>query len=193
MERIEIIPGLIVDEEMHQHAVRGLAEHTPAEKLTWETFADENSWLLVPDPDGAGYKAELVLRRDKDHTVKINLWMSPDLRAGAEPQPHNHPWEFSAYVLMGGYTEQRYRVVDGAVRTETQEHERGGHNHVPLDVYHEVTKIHDPGKTLTLMVCGQGRKGEWGYLNLTSGKFEKNQPDPTFKERMVALNPRMAR
>ncbi|MFG2684336.1 hypothetical protein [Streptomyces sp. NPDC048392] len=191
MERVEIVPGLIVDEEMYERAVQGLAEHAPDQKLTWEAFTNEASWLLVPDPDGAGYKAELVMSREAERTIKINLWMSPDLRAGETPAPHNHPWQFDAFVLMGGYTEQRYKLVDGQVHTETQTHEAGGRNHLPLDEYHEVTKIHEPARTLTLMVCGEGRKGDWGYLDPATGKVEANQPDPTFKARLVALNPRM--
>lgn len=191
MERIEIIPGLIVDEEMYQRAVRGLEQHAPSGKLTWEAFTDEHGWLLIPDPDGAGYKGELVVRREEDCTVKINLWMAPDLRAGAEPAPHNHPWEFRAHVLMGGYTEQRYQVLDGEVHAEARSHDAGGQNHVPLDVFHEVTHVHTPARTLTLMVCGQGRKGNWGYLDVDTGAFEENQADPTFKARLQTLNPRL--
>ncbi|MGY4969559.1 hypothetical protein ACWGCC_10055 [Streptomyces nigrescens] len=191
MKPIEIIPGLTVDKEMYQSAVEGLAAFAPDEKLTWESFADERSWLLIPDPDGSGYKAELVVRRAAESTIKINLWMSPDLRAGSAPQPHNHPWEFVAHVLMGGYTEQRYQVIDGTVHTATQTHKAGGENHLPLDVFHEVTQIHAPGRTLTLMICGKGRKGDWGYLDPESGAFEANRPDPEFRDRLVALNPRM--
>lgn len=95
MERVEVIPGLIVDEEMYERAVRGLEQHAPGEKLTWEAFTDEHSWLLVPDPDGAGYKGELVVRREEDCTIKINLWMAPDLRAGAEPAPITTPGSFA--------------------------------------------------------------------------------------------------
>lgn len=191
MELVEIIPGLIVDEEMYERARKGLAEHASEEKLTWETFTDEYSWLLIPAPDGTGYKAELVLRQEEALTIKVNLWMSPDLRAGGTPRPHSHPWKFTAHVLMGGYTEQRYEALNGKVHAETQIHRAGGQNHVPLSVFHEVTEIHAPARTLTLMICGQGRKGDWGYLDVETGAFEANQPDPTFKARLQALNPRM--
>ncbi|WP_327356340.1 hypothetical protein [Streptomyces sp. NBC_01304] len=193
MERVEIIPGVVVDEEMHEHATQGLAEHAPGENVPWETFADGTSWLLVPGPDGAGYKAELVVRREEHHTIKFNLWMSPDLRAGAGPRPHNHPWEFTAFVLMGGYTEERYQVVDGVVRAWTQIHEAGGRNHLALNVFHEVTEIHAPARTLTLMLCGQGRERDWGYLDIATGAFEANQADPAFETRLQALNPRARR
>lgn len=39
-------------------------------------------------PDGRGYKAELVLRREESRTRKINLWFAPGLRDGASPKPH---------------------------------------------------------------------------------------------------------
>lgn len=191
MERVEVIPGLIVDEEMHEHAARGLERHAPDERLTWEAFTDEHSWLLIPDPDGAGYKGELVVHRREDRTIKINLWMAPDLRAGASPAPHNHPWAFRAHVLMGGYTEQRYQVLDGRVHAETRSHMASGENDVPLDVFHEVTHIHAPARTLTLMVCGEGRTGNWDYLDVATGTFEENPADPTFKARLLALNPRL--
>jgi hypothetical protein len=160
-------------------------------EITWGDFIDQDNWFFVPDPDGVGYKAEYLVLRSEDRTVKINLWMKPDLRAGDAPMPHNHPWPFTAYVLMGGYTESRYEVVDGKVTTTTEEHRAGDKNHVPLDLFHEVTEIHDPGRTLTLMVCGRGNKGQWGYIDPNTGEFRPNQPDPTFLERAREINPRM--
>lgn len=193
MEQVRIIPGLTVDREMYERVVAGLAEHAPEESLTWEVFTSEDGWTLVPNPDGVGYKAELVLRRSPDVTIKVNLWMRTDLRAGQEPQPHGHPWPFTAHVLLGGYDEQRYELVDGKVSTTTMTHSAGGANHLPLHVFHEVTDIHEPGRTVTLMICGKGTKGDWGYLDPVTGTITANQdmPDPTFKQRMVAINPRM--
>ncbi|MDQ0604285.1 hypothetical protein QF037_008630 [Streptomyces canus] len=191
MQTVQVVPGLIVDEELFDATVHGLEQYAPSESLTWEDFTSEDRWLLVPDPDGLGYKAELVLRREEDRTVKVNLWMAPDLRDGAKPQPHNHPWEFTAHILAGGYTEQRYELVDGQVVTETRVHEAGGTNHMPLSSFHEVTHIQVPGRTLTLMVCGAGRQGAWEYLDPDTGEVEPNRPDPGFREGLAALNPRM--
>lgn len=186
-----IVPGLTVDEELFDATVDGLARFAPDESLTWAEFTSEDRWLLVPDSDGVGYKAEAVLRREEGRTVKVNLWLAPDLRDGEESRPHNHPWEFTAHILAGGYTEQRYEVVDGQVVTETQVHAAGGANEVPLSTFHEVTDIQAPGRTLTLMVCGTGREGDWGYLDPATGEVEPNRPDPGFRERLIALNPRM--
>ncbi|GHE14689.1 hypothetical protein [Streptomyces alanosinicus] len=191
MDRVEVVPGLAVDLDLYEAAVNGLKEHAPEETLAWETFTSPESWTLVPDPDEQGYKGELVLRREDSHTRKINLWFAPDLRDGQSPKPHNHPWEFTSHVLSGAYTEQRYTLVDGKVATETHTHTAGGSNHLPLDVYHEVTAISEPGRTLTLMLCGAGRQGAWGYLDPETGRTYDNTPDTSFRDRLVALNPRM--
>ncbi|MGW2998703.1 hypothetical protein [Streptomyces sp. NPDC001155] len=191
MKSAQIIPGLAVDEEMFDAAFSGLAAHAPDEHLTWDSFTNEQNWTLIPDPDGVGYKAEYLLRREAETTIKINLWFRPDLRDGEKPKPHNHPWPFTAHILLGGYTEQRYEVVDGKVTSTTQSHRVGEQNDVPLEIFHEVTAITEPGRTLTLMVCGAGRKGEWGYIDPESGEFEANRPDPGFRARLVAINPRL--
>ncbi|KUN02094.1 hypothetical protein AQI95_28875 [Streptomyces yokosukanensis] len=193
MEKVHIIPGLTVDREMYESALAGLAEHAHEQTLTWARFTSEDAWTLVPDPDGFGYKAELVLRRSADVTIKVNLWRGPDLRDGERPTPHGHPWPFTAHVLLGGYDEQRYGLLDGKVSTTTMTHRAGGANHLPLHVFHEVTRIHEPGRTVTLMICGKGTKGDWGYLDPETGTITPNQDvsGPTFRQRMVAINPRM--
>jgi hypothetical protein len=105
--------------------------------------------------------------------------------------PHGHPWDFTAYVLMGGYTEDRYQVVDGKVLTEKATHRAGDKNNVPIDLFHEVTEILEPGRTLTLMICGEGTQGQWGYINPETGEFRLNQSDPSFMERARLINPCM--
>lgn len=94
-------------------------------------------------------------------------------------------------MLLGGYSEDRYTLDRaGGVRSEHGvEHGAGGVNTVPLATYHEVTAIHDPGRTLTLMVCGPGERGRWGYLDPATGRHHAAAPDPDFGERLKALNP----
>ncbi|MEU3186016.1 hypothetical protein ABZ707_17710 [Streptomyces sp. NPDC006923] len=193
MPEVQVLPGLPVNEDLFDAAVRGLADFAPDDAITWEDFTSEDRWLLVPRPDGLAYKAELLVRREESRTVKVNLWLGPDRRGGEQPRPHNHPWEFTAHVLRGGYTEERYELVDGELVTETRVHEAGGTNHVPLSTFHEVTRIAAPGGTLTLMVCGAGRKGAWGYIDPETGRTEPHQPDPSFRQHLAALNPRMGR
>ncbi|MCI2422492.1 hypothetical protein MOQ72_34200 [Saccharopolyspora sp. K220] len=69
------------------------------------------------------------------------------------------------------------------------EHRAGGRNDVPRSVYHEVIEIHEPGRTLSLMVCGRGERGAWGYLDTSTGLHTPTSPDPDFKAKLRQLNP----
>jgi len=84
----EVIPGLVLDEQLHGAAAEGLAVHAPAQSaLTWEAFSDATRWWLVPSPDDddagvpLGYKAEFVVTQTADLTIKVNIWYRPDLRS----------------------------------------------------------------------------------------------------------------
>ena len=189
MNRVDVKAGLIVDQEMYDAVVEGLTANAPGESLSWDAFTTPRRWLLVPDVDGQGYKAELLVRREPARTVKVNAWMAPDLRAGDVPRPHNHPWPFRSYVLMGGYDETRYQLVNGTVLSEPRTHTQGAYNEMSLEEYHEVTRIHVPGRTVTLMVCGAGRNDAWGYLDVATGAFEPHSLDPAFQAHKEALNP----
>jgi hypothetical protein len=191
MKTIIIVPGLELTEAMYEAAAPGVAAHAPEfAPLTWERFTAPSDWWLVPDDCGDGYKAELVLREDAQAAVKLNLWFLPDLRGGEQSRPHSHPWDFRAHVLLGGYSEDRYVPDAGAVRAERAvEHRSGGVNAVPRTVYHEVTEVHEPGRTLTLMVCGRGERGAWGYLDTSTGQHLPVPPDPKFGTRLRVLNP----
>ncbi|MEU7044920.1 hypothetical protein AB0A77_28230 [Streptomyces varsoviensis] len=193
MKTTRIIPGLTVDAAMYDAAAAGLAAHTGAESpLTWGRFTAPASWCLVPGPDGAAYKAEMVLRESIERTLKINIWYLPDRRGGAAPQPHSHPWPFTSHILLGGYSEDRYVAGDLASAEMGVEHRSGGANIIPRDLFHEVTAIHEPGRTLSLMVCGRGRRGSWGYLDPDTGQCTPVRPDPGFTDRFAALNPHIS-
>ncbi|MEV7198269.1 hypothetical protein AB0N81_41770 [Streptomyces sp. NPDC093510] len=93
MATIQIRPGLALDDVLYGAAEAGTATHVPhLAPLTWETFTAPPSWTLVPDGCGNGYKAELTLLGTRKATVKINLWIAPDLRGDQQPAPHSHPW-----------------------------------------------------------------------------------------------------
>jgi hypothetical protein len=189
-----IVTGLILDDEMYQAAAAGIAEHVPdLAPLTWSRFTTPTLWTLVPDDEGAGYKAELTLLADPDRTVKVNLWYLPDLRGGQTPTPHSHPWSFRAHVLLGGYSEDRYVPTHGGLIAALlgAQHQAGGTNRVPLTAYHEVTAIHEPGRTLSLMVCGPRHPQGWGYLDVRTGTHRPAPADPTFSARLAALNPHL--
>lgn len=204
MKRVEVAPELFIDEEMYGKAVEGLGNRAIqlAEPLTWERFTDHDTWLRIPDaqhPDESFYKAEAQLALDpsmlvdgdeKSRTVKINLWRTPDLRGDGAPNPHSHPWPFTADVLMGGYDDDQYFIVNGGIEVETHQHEAGGQNKIALPTFHEVTTINDPDRTMTLMDCGP-RTAQWGYLNPDTAAFTPNTPDPAFMELLVDRNPQL--
>ncbi|RSN46560.1 hypothetical protein [Actinomadura sp. WAC 06369] len=185
----QIIPGLVVTDPMRQAAAAALDAHAPdVGPLTWARWTQPEGWTLVPDEDGTAYKAELTLWQSDARTVRVNLWYAPDRRGGAQPRPHSHPWAFRSHILAGHYVEDRYELAGGRVRTELGvEHRAGSVNEIPRELYHEVTEV-EPG-TLTLMLCGPGERGGWGYLDPETGQHTPTGPDPAFRARLAALNP----
>jgi hypothetical protein len=197
--RFEVMPGQYVTDEVYEK-VRALlaaeASHLfPA--LSWEQFTRPPGGVLaIPDNRGEVSKVELILASDPEATVKVNRWDRPDLRAGDRPAPHNHRWSLmESTILSGGYAEARYRAVRGGVESEQAEHTAGQRNQVPHPVFHEVTEILAPGETWTLMICGVGQPGDWGYLDPDTGHYKHNKevsPDPNFAATFKALNPHTA-
>ncbi|MEV0438414.1 hypothetical protein AB0I84_13950 [Streptomyces spectabilis] len=190
MKSIRVAPGLVLNEAQYVAAAAGLATHAPAlAPLAWEAFVRPLGWWLVPDKDGELSKAELTLQEGRDRTVKINLWFLPDLRR-ARPFPHSHPWTFSSQILAGGYSETRYSVDGGYVDVTEMEHVQGATSAVDRRLYHEVTTLHaPPGSTMTLMACGPGERGAWGYLDLDTGRHVLPEADAAFPARLKELNP----
>lgn len=186
------IPAFTLTNVLYELAAAGVAIHAPSlAPLTQKRFTALADWLHIPDDQGALSKSELTLARTPALTVRLNIWFRPDLRGGDRPQPHNHPWEtFTGHVLAGGYDEDRYEGQGGDVHAEIGvRHVSPAANTVDHRVYHEVTTVHEPGRTLSLMVCSQGRRGDWGYLDLSTGRHVQLGPDPDFDARFAALNP----
>ncbi|MFT2014575.1 hypothetical protein ACMA1D_01820 [Streptomyces sp. 796.1] len=189
MDPIQIAPGLVLTEAQYELAAAGLTEHAPDLALSWERFTAPADWWLVPDKDGRLAKAELVLVEGAERTVKINLWHLPDLRSG-RPMPHSHPWSFRSHILAGGYAEDRYAATGGVVTATRHDHLADSANSVDRAVYHEVAALHaPPGETMTLMLCGPGTRGIWGYLDPDTGRHSPPSADPGFGARLRALNP----
>jgi hypothetical protein len=195
MTTTTLIPGLTITDDLFAAAEAGIATHAPdLAPLARETFTDPMRWGLVPDDRGDCYKAEFELLKTPERTLKVNLWFLPDLRGGDISKPHSHPWAFRAHVLLGGYQEDRYEPTQAGVMSDLDVgHMAGGVNDVPRHVYHEVTDIHEPGRTLTLMVCDRGVRGAWGYLDVTTGEHLPVAPDPDFGAKFAALNPHRRR
>lgn len=192
--RTLILPELTITDDLYEIAAAGVAEHAPIlAPLTWSRLIDAALWTRVPNDRGEVSKMETTLLRSIELTVRLNVWLRPDLRRGDQPTPHNHPWtSFTGHVLgdQGGYSEDRYYVDErGDVQADIGvAHRSQAANTVDHHTYHEVTEIHAPGRTLSLMVCGTGRRGDWGYLDLATGEHRRFQPVAGFDTMLAALN-----
>lgn len=220
MKRTVVAEGLVLDEELYGLALEGLQSYVPelVGDFTYERFVDPGKWARIPDvenPDVPFYKAETILMSGEPYlqTVKLNYWVGADLRRDGAPMPHNHPWPFTGHVLSGGYIEDRYRVRRNEVQilqdpfskwdiatmdlTEGVAHVAGTNNDIPLQTFHEVTEILEPGRTLSLMDCDLGRKEGWGHLEDNGrGGFvyvpnKQGVVDKRFKDLFFDRNPHL--
>lgn len=142
--------------------------------------------IHVPDGLGGAFKTELTTVRTPERTEKYIWWHSGDPRI----TPHNHPWPFQSMILSGGYTEDRYQVIDGLLVKETRQYREGDVNDCPADVYHVVYDVLP--KTATHLICGQQSEGAaWGYLDIETGEVSKAMPDPEFLGHLRAINPHL--
>ena len=192
MDSVLIAPGLTLTEALYETAAAGIAYYAQDLLLSWQEFTAPASWWLIPDGTGRLSRAEVTLTETRTRTVKVNIWFAPDLRGpDGTPCPHSHPWPFESHILHGGYTEDRYVLDHGQVRTEAgRQHTRGTTNTVDRTLYHEVTGLHTaPGETVSLMLCGRGERGTWGHLDPANGVVTPPQRDPHFPENLRALNP----
>jgi hypothetical protein len=199
MHRLEILPEFTLDDEMYNVAAEGISTFAPdLPDLTWEKFTTPADWLLIPDDRGELSKAEVELMIGVDRTIKLNIWFRPDVRGGAKVIPHNHRWEsFTGHVLMGGYDEDRYwrsHIESLSGRADVHAdlgitHAGPAANVVEQDTFHEVVGIHEPGRTMSLMVCGYGEFGNWTHLDIDSGRLMREQPVAGFNDMLAALNP----
>lgn len=215
MTTVTVATALELDDEMFALALDALGRYAPeqVEGFTWERFVTRENWRRIPDvehPDEPFFKAEFLIERNApyDRTLKLNVWRSPDLRRDGAPMPHSHPWPFTSHLLLGGYKEDRYTVERADLLADPYSssnvglanvaqgvlHRAGAHNLIDLVTFHEVTEILDPGRTLSLMDCGVGRKEGWGYLDPDSGLYtpHKQSPtDPRFRALLLDRNPHL--
>ncbi|TCO57144.1 hypothetical protein [Actinocrispum wychmicini] len=211
MNTIEIVPGLVLDDEMLDAATAGLAEHAPeVPALTRDQLLDPLRWWRVPGPDDddAGVplacKDEFVVFRSDDLTIKIMRWLGPDLRKGETSQPHTHAWRvMEAHPLLHGYVDDHwYRTATGVVVHQGSTINLAGDVNRIFDLdYHEVIEVVEPGRTLSLVICGprvldaQGR-GKWGHLDLDTGchvPIQRNSDEhQRFRQRLYRINPQHA-
>jgi len=89
-------------------------------------------------------------------SVRLHHWFGPD----DDRAPHDHPWDFTTFVLKGGYTDaspdgdQHLRAPAIARRSALHQH----------------TVYPDPGGAWTIIVTGPKIR-RWGFW--VKGKFVK--------------------
>ena len=191
------------------------APHTTSAGFPLHAGMFESPPIAIPNRAGDAYKIEQVVERSPERTVKLVWWFGPD----DDRDPHSHPWAFDSEILAGGYTSVTYWLaaanptidagcgdygggpeyeaasgtrLPGApvVRCEERIVRAGDRVHYPLHEFHLVKDVL-PG-TRTRMTCGTARPGnQWDYLDPRTGRVYpyQEQPDATFVERMMALNP----
>lgn len=218
MKKFKVTPDFTLTDEMYELTRVKLEEIAPeVTDYTCERFVDLQNWMFIPDPEHPDipfFKAEQTILSGPPYmrTIKANLWFSADLRRTGQPVPHNHPWwPVRSHILKGGYLQDVYTlgkagqlrdfddyVLEGAnlrVKTDQALH-ANGLNVMPHSLFHEVTRVLEPGQTLTLMDCGKSQKEAWGYLDPDTLRYTNNKKSP-LDERMPPLfkarNPHLRR
>lgn len=84
-------------------------------------------------------------------SIRLHHWLGPD----DDRAFHDHPWDFTTFVLKGGYTDHSpnfwpdgEHLGAGSIR-----HREGEHQH---------TVVPDPGGAWTIIVTGPHRRA-WGF------------------------------
>ena len=103
--------------------------------------------------------------------IYLHKWFKPDPRS----TPHNHPWAFISFILVGGYMERR--VTGDRFITWV--------NVVRRDDFHNVSEVMVP--TWSLMLVGRDR-GDWGYLDPEYVPFEEHRHSAEFKAALEERN-----
>jgi hypothetical protein len=197
--------------------------HPGIPPLTWERWIDRPNWALIPDandPDLPYYKAEFAVTQfvpdDPELSQiigKVNLWKKDDKRVAGRSAPHTHPGPFRAHVMKGGYTESRFWLedstvliprdktvvadryqLDGVLHVAEAIHQTGETNELPSDILHEVVEIHEPDRTLTVMVGHQGWDAPWGELDPDTQIWTRSTvaANPNFGAMFLDRNPHWA-
>ena len=88
-------------------------------------------------------------------TAQWRFFVHEIYEADADKHRHNHPWDFTSWVIWGGYVEQ----------TEDGEHVvlRGTVNRKSRDKFHKVLRLIRGGPSISLFVA-RGDYVPWGYM-----------------------------
>lgn len=100
-------------------------------------------------------------------------------RSDEDRFPHRHPWRWAvSLILMGGYTELRYKPDDGRIlRIELSKHVRRpwSLNVIRHDTFHKAILLKPERGCWTLFIAFGHKKAEpgeeWGFLDLDHNRF----------------------
>ncbi len=144
-----------------------------------ETFARKlPTWVITVDKDDPYLARHYVFQKDWIPAfLKRALRWVPSiffhefLRGDSDREYHNHPWKFSASIILaGGYTEERLVLVDGDYKVVTRTLRPGMINIIRDEDFHRVALL-DGKTTWTLFIAGQRTGEEWGFLDLVTREF----------------------
>jgi len=145
---------------------------TIPEALRLLRFAARETWQLrrLEGMIATPYLTRSVLwgmnaLEDHDPSAPSSAFVHEIHTPDGDRDPHNHPWSWSAaVVLSGGYTERRYSTwwqrTDGGDGIEMS-HVTGSLNTFKPHDYHRITHV-EPD-TVTLFLCGR-ESHDWGFL-----------------------------
>lgn len=154
-QKLESVVDLWVN--LAQSAVRQVDGTTTSGQSLVSPFGHQAPQFIV-DHLGNLIRTDLVLFRSPEKTIRLHHWTG---YGDMSRPPHDHPWEFTSYILKGAYTEV-LTTREGVVTERTLS--AGQKNHCPAGTFHQV-KDPVPG-TVSLMVTGQASPGNaWGYLD----------------------------
>ncbi len=159
-----------------------------AAKLPLRTITREDGvpylhrWYLFGEPGGLKYFEEGQREQcwwQKWTSFLPCVYVHRFVSSDVDPELHNHPWEAAAFIVSGGYVEQRrvssstFTTFEQLVRNQRykvveQTFTPGMVNYLFADTFHRVTLLEDDCWTLIRL----GKKVQsWGFWSPLSGAF----------------------
>lgn len=117
------------------------------------------SKMKIPCHDGLVYLARLRIIQTPWFGVYWHNIYQPD----GDRHPHDHPWNFSSFIVRGGYTEVVHPLpwLDLKMNRYTRRWERFTWHKMTTDQAHRIISL-DPG-TISLIFVGK-RSRNWGFF-----------------------------
>ena len=204
MRRVLVAPFFYVDSVMYEAALDALISRAPllAYQFTWERFACPMSWRFIPNihyPETEPYKAEsrFFERYAADKELSLSVWRSPATRQQGKLLVHNHSGTVRREMVLGECAEDRYESLDDRIHEALDcRYETGEVGTLEPHMFHEVTGIFVPWRTMILSESEHGEGGVSEYLDIESGAILSSGPTragSSFTELFNHWNPHLRR